>query len=276
MITPRLKGGLGNQMFQIAAAYGTAKQHDTQMAIDLSITHHSGQGHPHKKYDDNLYKNIPRFEFKGTEFDLYNEPKFSHSPIPEPAKDKHLIIDGYFQSELYFDKCKDDIRELFTIPDDIQSGVKEKLEKIKNHFNKESAVCVHVRRGEYLMLPNIHPVQTLDYYKRGMDQYDIDNTVFIVISDDMKWCEQNLNIHTTAFCNTGYDYDTQPVASDLGELFDMHLASQCDGNIISNSSFGWWGAWLNNISKVVSPATWFGPDGPPDYQDMYCDNWRIM
>jgi hypothetical protein len=276
MITPRLKGGLGNQMFQIAAAYAAAKDHDTEMAIDLSITHTSGQGHPHKKYDDNLYKNIPRFEFKGTEFEVYNEPKFSYSKIPAPPDNKHLIIDGYFQSPKYFKKYEPDIRKLFNIPDDIKQGVREKVEKIKEHFNKPATCCVHVRRGEYLKLPNIHPVQTVDFFKRSMALFDTDNTVFIIISDDMKWCMENIKFHTVAYCNSGYDYDTQPVDNDLNELFDMYLAAHCDGNIISNSSFGWWGAWFNVCERVVAPATWFGPDGPPDYQDIYCNNWRIM
>ena len=276
LIAPRLKGGLGNQMFQIAAAYGAARTHGAGLAIDLSITHTSGQGHPHKKYDRNLYIKVPRFSFNGTEFDMYNEPKFSHTDIPKPTDGKHMIIDGYFQSELYFNHISTDVKRLFKIPEDIQQGVKEKIDKIKNHFNKELAVCVHVRRGEYLMLPNIHPVQTVDFYRKAMSLFDESKTVFIVISDDMKWCVNNLNIHTMAFCNSGYDYDTKPVTDELPELFDMYLASQCDGNIISNSSFGWWGAWLNVVQRVVAPARWFGPDGPPDYQDIYCESWKIV
>lgn len=274
MITARLKGGLGNQMFQIAAAYGAAYFYDDEMAIDLSIKHHSGQGHPHKKYDTNLYKNIPRYEFKQEEYDLYTEEDFTYAPIYKPSVDKNLIIDGYFQSEKYFNFCEDKIKELFHIPDDIVQGVEDKLLKIKNHFNKQYAVCVHVRRGEYLKLPNVHPVQTKEFFQNSMNQFDIDNTVFVVISDDMKWCVDNLNFYSTAFCNTGYDYDTQPVTNDLNELFDMHLASKCDGNIISNSSFGWWGAWLNkNDNKVVAPIKWFGPDGPKDTKDVYCKGW---
>jgi len=276
MITAKLKGGLGNQMFQIAAAYAAAKDYGTEMAIDLSITHSSGQGHPHKKYDKNLYKNIPRFEFKGTEFEMYKEPRFSHMKIPEPPKDKHLIIDGYFQSVKYFKRYETEIRKLFNIPDDVKKGVREKIDKIKKHFNKPATCCVHVRRGEYLQLPNIHPVQTADFFKKSMALFDTDNTVFIVISDDIEWCTKNIKFNTVAFCNSGYDYDSQPVSDDLSELFDMYMAAHCDGNIISNSSFGWWGAWFNVCERVVAPATWFGPDGPQDYQDIYCNNWRVM
>jgi len=274
MITSRLKGGLGNQMFQIAAAYGTAKLHNTDMAIDLSIKHHSGQGHPHKKYDDNLYKYIPRFEFKNTEYDMYNEPNFSYDAIPKPIDGRHMILDGYFQTEKYFEHCKEGIKTLFHIPDDIKQGVKEKLDKIKNHFNRDKAVCIHVRRGEYLKLPNIHPVQTKDFFVDAMSQFDYSSVVYVVISDDIDWCVENINYYKTAFCNTGYSYDTEPVTDDLNELFDMYLASQCDGNIISNSSFGWWGAWLNTTdNKVIAPSKWFGPDGPQDHGDVYAREW---
>jgi hypothetical protein len=206
---------------------------------------------------------------------MYNELKFSYDPIPAPtSEDRHLILDGYFQTEKYFEHCKDEIQELFHIPDDIKAGVKAKLEKIKNHFNRDKAVCIHVRRGEYLQLPNIHPVQTKEFFTEAMNQFDYSDVVYIVISDDIDWCVDNINYYKTAFCNTGYSYDTEPVTEDLGELFDMHLASQCEGNIISNSSFGWWGAWLNaSDNKVIAPSKWFGPDGPQDHKDVYAREW---
>ena len=165
----------------------------------------------------------------------------------------------------------------FTIPEDIKQGVKEKIHKIKTHFDREKAVCIHVRRGEYLKLPNIHPVQTKQFFLDAMDHYDKSETVFIYISDDMEWCIENLNYYKSAFCNTGYHWDVQPITTDLGELFDMHLASQCDGNVVSNSSFGWWGAWLSEHNgTIVAPKVWFGPDGPHDYHDLQTDGWVIL
>ena len=223
MILPKLKGGLGNQMFQIAAAYGSAAFYEDEMSIDLNITHHSGQGHPHKKYDDNLYKNIPRFSLKGEEFDMYNEESFAYNPIYKPDVDRHLLIDGYFQSEKYFNFCDDGVRKLFYIPDDIKQGVQDKIDKIKNHFDRDEAVCIHVRRGEYLKLPNVHPVQTKDFFLKSMEQFDSNKVVYI---------------------------------------------------IISNSSFGWWGAWLNTKdNNVIAPEKWFGPEGPQETKDVYCKDW---
>lgn len=275
MVTARLKGGLGNQMFQIAAAYAYAKDYGDEFGIDLKITHHGGQGHPHLKYDDNLYKDIPRVSFKDKEFTMYNEPKFSYTKIEK--QDSNIIIDGYFQSEKYFAKYKDEIQNLFTFPEDITEQVETKYKKIKEVFGVEDVVCVHVRRGEYLQLPNIHPAQTAAYYKTAMNKFKDDNVAYVVISDDMAWCEQNLSGDNVSFFNTGYDYFTTPRTEELLELFDLYLASICSHNIIPNSSFGWWGAWLNkNNNRVYAPSTWFGPDGPQDYDDIYCESWLTL
>ena len=273
MITSRLKGGLGNQMFQIAAGYAHAKNIDDEFIIDYNITHHGGQGHPHLKYKDNLFKNIPTGSYKDREFVMYNEPAFRYVPIEQ--NDKDVMIDGYFQSELYFKDYRDDILNLFTFPDDITSQVDEKLQKIKDAFKCEELVCVHVRRGEYLKLPHIHPAQSAAYYKINMNKFNKEKTGFVVISDDMEWCEATLNADNVAFCNTGYDYSTEPRTEKLLELIDLYLSSKSDHNIIPNSSFVWWCAWLNqNDNKVYAPATWFGPEGPQDYDDIYCKTWE--
>ena len=110
-----------------------------------------------------------------------------------------------------------------------------------------------------------------------MNKFDKNKTGYIVISDDIGWCQNNLNDDNVAFCNTGYDYFTQARTETLLELFDLYLASKCDHNIIPNSSFGWWGAWLNESNnKVYAPATWFGPDGPQDYENVYCEEWQTI
>ena len=132
MITSRLKGGLGNQMFQIAAGYAHAKNTDQDFAIDFNITHHGGQGHPHLKYKDNLFKTIPTDSFKGRDFVMYNEPTFKYSEIIKDDKD--MMIDGYFQSEKYFEKYRDDILNLFTFPDDIVEQVETKYQKFSYFF----------------------------------------------------------------------------------------------------------------------------------------------
>jgi len=213
MITARLKGGLGNQMFQIASGYAHAKDNNQDFAIDYNITHNSGQGHPHLKYKDNLFKNIPETSFKDRDFVIYNEPQFKYIPIED--HDKDTMIDGYFQSELYFKQHRDDIINLFSFPDDIVSQVTTKLDKIKEDFSVEELVCVHVRRGEYLNLPNIHPAQSVIYYKMAMKRFDKKKTGFVVISDDMNWCQEKLNDDNVAFCNTGYDYSVQPRTEKL-------------------------------------------------------------
>lgn len=271
MIIPNLKGGLGNQMFQIAAAYGAAKNNNTDYGIDLSLQHHGGQGHSHSKYADNFFKNVKRAKHDDT-FVKYDEPHFSYAEI---NTNTNLLIDGYFQSDKYFSHCADDIRNLFNFDQETKDDVSKKCVKIKEAFEVDELVCIHVRRGEYLLpgYNSVHITMPVTYYKNAMDLFP--NCGFVVISDDMNWCQNNLNGDKIAFCNSGYDFFTQPITTDFNELFDMYLAIHCEHNIMSPSSFSWWGAWLGSSSKVVAPAPWFGAGGPPDYQDIYCDNWVI-
>ena len=121
-------------------------------------------------------------------------------------------------------------------------------------------VGVHVRRGDYLQNPNIHPTCTVAYYKTAFKRFS--DATFIVCTDTPDWVATNL-------CS-----DNVILSNSKDELEDLYLLSQCSHNIISNSSFAWWGAWLNNNNPtVIAPKTWFGPDGPQDFHDMYCDNW---
>ena len=109
MIASNIKGGLCNQMFQIAAGYAHAKRCGTFYGINYGLEHNCIQGHPPTKYKDTLYKNI--MTINDVPDDVYHEPKFEYSPIP---KKKDLLIDGYFQSEKYFADYRDEVKDLFS------------------------------------------------------------------------------------------------------------------------------------------------------------------
>tara|TARA_R110002074_G_scaffold215494_1_gene385279 strand:- start:1148 stop:1933 length:786 start_codon:yes stop_codon:yes gene_type:complete len=259
MIVANIKGGLCNQLFQIAAGYALARRCDTFFGINYDMQHNCIQGHHPKRYKDSLYKNIHSIDEVPTE--IYREPKFEYSPIPEH---KDLLIDGYFQSEKYFDDCKDEIKGLFTFPEEVVTKVDNKLSQIDKKI-----IGVHVRRGDYKVYSTTHPLQTTEYYDRALRHFSLERTagncMFVLCTDDLPSVQTEFDLDEYGFI----------YSNAKSELEDLYLLSQCDSVIISNSSFAWWGAWLGKEKeKVICPGIWFGHDGPQDYHDIFVHSWE--
>ena len=256
MVTSKLQGGIGNQMFQIATAHSLALLNNDNSAFNFNDCFTPAQGNTSNKYKNNIFKNINEIsDYEGLTT-IYSEPNFSYNKI---LYTPNLILSGYFQSELYFKEHKKNISDLFFINPIHVKG-------INNHFKLagKKTVSIHVRRGDYLNNPDFHQPCSLEYYKEAISIFDKDY-YFIFISDDIKWCKEN-------FIGDKY------IFSDLDDdIFDFTLLTICNHNIIANSSFSWWGAFLNkNINKkVIAPKQWFGnnPNTPKDTQDIYCENW---
>jgi hypothetical protein len=250
MVSANLKGGLGNQMFQIAAAYALSKRNNDTYGFDFKKCQTKLQGNPSNHYLKSIFSKINKISD-------YNYKNFylekSHGFIKIEHKED-LLIDGYFQSEKYFIDFKNEVIKLFNISDYDTKLVTELLPV------KENITSVHVRRGDYLNYPNIHPTCTLEYYKNAMNEFK--NSFFIFISDDMEWVKNNFkgdNIFYSPFKD---------------EILDLTLMTLCDNNIIANSTFSWWGAYLNKKNnKVISPKIWFGNNGPKDQFDIVPENW---
>ena len=259
MIVSNIKGGLGNQMFQIAAGYALSKRCGTFFGINYELKHNCIQGFHPKKYKDTLYKNILTIDSVPTE--TYSEPKFEYTPI---TKKKDLLIDGYFQSEKYFADCKDDIRDLFVFPDEIKNKVDSKFNSIP-----KKKIGIHIRRGDYKIYHKTHLNHSNDYLERAMRHFSLERTagncIYILCTDDLPSVREEFDLdkHGLIFSNA------------KSELEDMYILSQCDSVIMSNSSFAWWGTWLGKEKqKVVCPGIWFGPDGPQDYHDVFVHGWE--
>lgn len=163
-------------------------------------------------------------------------------------------LHGYWQSEKYFAPFSDAIRQEFNFT----KSFNLQSEKLKQEIlQKENSVSVHVRRGDYISSPQniqIHGTCTLDYYKEAISliRKEVENPFFYFFSDDPDWVEGNLTVTTKNYCLIKHNVT-------LDNWQDMALMSKCKHNIIANSSFSWWGAWLNEHENkiVIAPMKWF-------------------
>lgn len=253
MIVPILKGGLCNQMFQIATAYAFAKRNDFDFGINYELSFCPNQGSTAPKYKDTLYSKIPSTNFRP--LSIYNEPKFNYNPIPVVD---NILLDGCFQTEKYFEDYKDDVKSLFTFSEEVKSKVNEFLKA----FNK-LVVGIHIRRGDYINLSSFHKVQKSDYYTKAAKLFQ--DYQAVICTDDWNTVQKEMSF-------------SKAIKSPFGnEIEDLYLLSQCDSLVICNSSFSWWGAFLGkDKNKVVAPKNWFAENGPKEYNDVYRKEWILL
>lgn len=252
MITAHLKGGLGNQMFQIAATYSLALDNGDECAFYLDNPN-INQGHGSRHYAGNVFRNLkelPENMVSRPDYEQirYMEPRFNFDPLPYR---NGMVLQGFFQSEKYFIHHRKEIIELFQFTED------------KSNFR--NSVSIHVRRGDYLnpFMCQFMRAQPLEYYLKALEYIESKTKIenILVFSDDMNWCRGNFHDPRISFIKGLEDY------------VEMQVMSECNHNIISASSFSWWAAWLNNNNIVCAPAIWFGPSVTEDWQDIYCKNW---
>ena len=253
MITSFLQGGLGNQMFQIAAAHNLALKLNVESKFDFNTSFVSTQGYNSNKYKDNLFKNINNGQIDFSTLKVYREQFFRYSDLPLV---NNIALLGNFQSEKYL-PSKKELFKLFSF----DNSINDEVNKFINQNTIDSNVtAIHVRRGDYLLNPNFHPVPSIEYYNKAIEI--IGDGKFVLISDDIDWCKNNF---------IGDKFIFSPFTS---EIYDLHLLLNTNNHIIANSSFSWWGAYLcEKNNKVIAPKTWFGPNGPKDTQDIYLKNW---
>lgn len=274
MIVSQLCGGLGNQMFQYAAGRAIALRLNEPMVVDVSLfkknTLHQGYelsrvfkmdasladprdvsiilGWQRFRYARGLMR-WPIFQWlRKDSFVL--EPSFSFwSGIYAVSGDCYLS--GYWQSERYFSSYADSIRSDFDFKQPLDSANAYTLDRIL----RSNSVSLHVRRGDYISAENkaVYARCSLEYYREAVAYIStrVENPVFFIFSDDLAWAESNLSL----------GYPCVYVSHNKGaeSYNDMRLMSKCNHHVIANSTFSWWGAWLNpSPSKiVVAPRAWF-------------------
>lgn len=263
MISCRLKGGLGNQLFQIATTYALSLTHRVPCGFDLNDNTLPYQGNPAYKYDRNLYLTLPKIKLTDHNLIPYKEKMWEYYPIK--FRD-NIILDGYFQSPKHFERHKSTIINVF-LNSDVVYGI---LNRLRDNYTVElyHSVSLHIRRGDYLKFPNHHPLPTLDYYITAIQgiRKKRDVRCILVFSDDITWCKKELRSPEIRFIEGLQDYE------------DMLLMSLCNANVISNSSFSWWASYFNhNPDKIVyAPKTWFGKAAKHGWQDIYTSDMIIL
>lgn len=202
-------GRFGNQLWQIASTIGIATKNQENFCF------------PEWGYQEYFPNKIPTGYVNNAE--IYHEPYYGFTDVK--LRNTDWDLQGYFQSWIYFFHCDSMIRHYFD-------------------FNKipHDGVAVHVRRGDYLGKQNVHPILSLEYYLEGMSYFNGEN--FVVFSDDMEWCKENLKGKNISYYNTGND------------IRDFKAMCGFSKFIIANSSYSWWAAYLSKDSMVIAPELW--------------------
>ncbi|MBA7625211.1 O-antigen biosynthesis glycosyltransferase WbnK [subsurface metagenome] len=272
MIIVKLKGGLGNQLFQYAAGRRLAEVHKTILKMDTTAYYYGGP----RQYELNHFnirenvavtaeieKLIRLKQSKVQRFLhglFHNHPKRPPTYICNNHSDfnpevlnlpDNIYLEGYWCSEKYFIDIADIIRKEFTVKTP-QTGKNKELAEL---INLAESVSIHIRRGDYIedqKAKQSHDICTLDYYYNCIEHVTSELTKphFFIFSDNPLWCKNNLQLLQPATF-VGHNGPSQSYE-------DLRLMSQCRHNIIANSTFSWWGAWLNpNKDKLVlAPRKW--------------------
>ena len=264
MIITKISGGLGNQMFQYATGRAVALNNKTELKLNLS-------SYPDLKYGRHYSLNVFKVnaviasqeEIKKLRppenFIAKKSPKITRllsmcksTYINEvvgggviPTGKKELYLDGYWQNEKYFRDYRTQICKDFTL----KTGLSQRAIKLLVNIRKTNSISLHIRRGDYVKR-GVGTCST-QYYQRAIDLIikRISKPIFYIFSesDGINWAKSKLKFANVPFYVNGKDYE------------DLTLMSNCKHNIVANSSFSWWGAWLNENPKkiIVAPDPWF-------------------
>lgn len=255
-----LKGRIGNVMFQIAAATSLAYRMKTNCKAYILPTYWTSKPDNCflptylESYKNNVLNKIVFIEKLPPQYVLCQETEFSYNELPEID---NVCLSGYFQSEKYFNKPL--VRDLFRMDKDMELYLNEKYHQLLLLH----PVSVNVRRGDYLDLQDFHPVCSFSFFKEAMGILGVDRH-YLITSDDVSWCKQNF---TMPNCH---------VVEDLSPIENLYLQSLCYDHIISNSTYSWWGAWLDEKKdkRVICPKKWFGPRlNHQNTKDLLPEDW---
>lgn len=301
MVIVHLMGGLGNQMFQYAFGRRLALENNVSLKLDVysgfkNDSYKRSYGLNHFRILENivsreevrrfrriesfgslrrLYRLINLFRPRSNKYSVLREHSVTRFDLRAlKTSTTNIFIDGYWQSEKYFQPIKDLIREEFQVKSPLE-GLNLRL---ANEIHKSNAVCLHIRRFRGVLgskgdcsAAKKHGILNLEYYSRGLRYLAKRHSKLhcFVFSDSPDWAEENLQLpYPTTFVTHNHSVEGK-------DYEDLRLMSQCKHHIIANSTFSWWGAWLcaNPEKVVIAPKKWFNEPGR-DTRDLIPDSWH--
>lgn len=240
-------GNIGNSMFQLAATLGIAAKKNYTVKLPKIQTYFEPNNNCNiHSLHDGFNIDVPELtkEELTTINNYYVEPHFNYDPRAFEVIDNTDIL-GYFQTEKYFFHIKEQISNTFLFKQEI-------IDKAVNLFKQlnldpELTTSLHIRRGDYVHKQDHHCLQDIQYFNAAIKKAGLKN--ILIFSDDISWCESTFLNSNVYFSRTN------------NAFADLYAMSLCKNNIITNSTYSWWGAWLNKNKKkiIVSPSRWFGP-----------------
>ncbi len=262
MITTKLYGRVGNQMFQIANCIAHGLRH----GMEYQIPNYTGNTKDWPVY----FTHFPVLTVSMDDFGTFWEKSHGYTLIP---RKEQVCFDGYWQSYKYFEDFKNIVINAF------MPAFKKIAERVANTgFDFSDRVSIHVRRGDYLEYETKHPTVNHAYLTKAIDHFlELGLNNFSVFSDDIEWCQQNIT--NEQFPGAIIQHMAHKITDPVEDaLYDLYTMSKHHHNIISNSTFSYWGAMLNkNPDKIVltpSVENWFGPENKHlDVSDLLPPEW---
>lgn len=269
----KIIGGLGNQMFQYALAIALKKNFTEEVKLDIHCFkgYRKHQGFEIDKvfgnkfdlasYSDTAKVAYPYFNFQSWRFGSRILPNRQHMISENTAfrimpqaidNPNYKYYDGYWQHEEYFKNSNEDILNAFKF----KNFQDERNKELASRLTDKNSVSVHIRRGDYINDKLFKGTCGIDYYKKAIEEINKKTIpeLFCIFSDDILWCKKNIEPFLGDIETIYVDWNT---GND--NYKDMQLMTKCKHNIIANSSFSWWGAWLNNSKDkiVIAPKKWY-------------------
>ncbi len=278
MITLNLKGGLGNQLFQISALISHAIRYGKSFIIPYT-KYLNCDDTKRLTYWDTLLNNIKPYTSGHSNFanidhinellllkhPVYTERSFNYTSIDEDID--NVVFNGYFQSYKYFNEHKEKLILLYNIA---HQQILTRGEHF-NYLNKCNIASMHFRIGDYKPVQNIHPILNEVYYDKALSRIPDDYRILIFSE---KQDRDDVDIIVNAL-KTKHKHEFVYVSDDIEDWKQMLLMSLCRINIIANSTFSWWGAYFNKDAyKVYYPSLWFGNDFQGNTNDLFLPEWE--
>lgn len=256
IVSVKVMGGLGNQLFQIVSSYAYAKRENGKLQLIRNIDNRN-----RKLYWDTIFSKLDSSTIveSFTKLDIWYEEFPTIFKEIDPLTSNGIFLNGYMQSSKYFKDIKHELRSLFYPNTSTLRNIYEKYKYIID--NKDSIIVLHSRQTDYLNNAQFHGPLDYSYYEKALDIMipRVKNPILLVCGDDLSFWKQS-KLSTCIYL-------------DDDDVTTFYLLQQCTNFIMSNSTFIWWCVWLSNAKNVIVPAKWFGPDGPSQYEDIYEDEW---